>query len=953
MDTNDFLSAVLPAQGKYCTFISRGDLRKNIFVDSLDALYDTNIKQSDAGVQTYYALSAFDDAGYRKAENAVAIRALFMDLDCGFEEKNGALVQKAFPSQKAAYQALLAFLKTSGLHALGLPWLVNSGSGIHVYWPLRHDATIAQWKPVAEALKKAAVTLSFPIDATVTSDAARVLRCPGTLNWKTQPPKPVLLRQRGDVFELEDIAETLASYTVAPPAPSTALTLPGTRPTNVLSPVAQALVGNSVTYFKNIMERTNEGTGCAQLQHYVEHAAEDGMEPVWRAWLSIAKHCVDGDKASIKLSRMHPYDPERMAQKLDAIKGPYACTTFDSINPGVCASCPHWGKITNPLALGREIKSTVEPAAYDHVVEGDSVRVDRPTPPWGFSYGEKGGLFYRYVAQKKDEVDHDIMLLPYDFFMTDIYADANERVAEFKAVKPSGVYTLGIPLAKATNQADCIKALAAESIVTSVRNDAYLASFVRQSIISRSAVGDEVQIPPRFGWLEGGDFALCDRVISQHGPQHDYVFKSSRLSNLIEMTRPRGTIEGWRKPFDMMRRKNLWGHLAFATLGFASPLMHFMPAGARAVVALMAGKGSGNGKSYSAAMCNSIWGDPKHYNVPPKTSDNTLMQRAGLLGSLHLGVDEITDKQRNSEREFIPQIVFAYAAGAHKLKGSATGNAEIRNDLFWEGFMSLTGNTPALEAMMGARGTTSEGEARRLLEWAVPENMDMRWSAEDEADAQAVNENYGLAGQLFIEWCVTHQPEVQQVCMDTLALWRRETGAPGTERFWSNGCAASIAACILLKRAGIIDIPASEIMNFWINEVITPARRIIFSNQRSSLDVLLEYIREHSHNFIRVSSNVVISNLAGNNEHVENNRRQVRGRVEQDIAAGTENTYVEIQLLRHHCAQRNVGFSQFLRDLEATGTVTSGRKNLTAGTSGSQLRVPCICLSQRLKVKGK
>jgi hypothetical protein len=67
--------------------------------------------------------------------------------------------------------------------------------------------------------------------------------------------------------------------------------------------------------------------------------------------------------------------------------------------------CPHFGKITNPLALGREIK--VDNAPKEVVVdreqakevsanlndETEPVKITRPTPPKGFAFGTNGGVF--------------------------------------------------------------------------------------------------------------------------------------------------------------------------------------------------------------------------------------------------------------------------------------------------------------------------------------------------------------------------------------------------------------------------------------------------------------------------------------------------------------------------------------------------------------------------------
>ena len=146
METIEFLSAVLPTQGTYCVFTVQGISKKNIFVDDLENLYNTNRTLSATGAQTYFALATFDEAGTRKAVHALWIRALFIDLDCG----RG----KAFASKKEAVTALVKFMAASGMDTLGQPWLVDSGGGVHAYWPFHNDTPIDMWQPLAEALKR-------------------------------------------------------------------------------------------------------------------------------------------------------------------------------------------------------------------------------------------------------------------------------------------------------------------------------------------------------------------------------------------------------------------------------------------------------------------------------------------------------------------------------------------------------------------------------------------------------------------------------------------------------------------------------------------------------------------------------------------------------------------------------------------------------------------------------
>jgi len=959
----DFLSAVVPTTGKYCVFTMKGKLRKNIFVDTLENMSATCTAISDSGQNSFYALAGFNESGDRLASSALSVRSLFMDLDCGFEEKEGVQVQKAFPSKQAAREGLHKFLGATGIDKLGSPWLVDSGGGVHVYFPLDADTPIDVWKPVAEALKRAAVAMGFPLDKTVTADASRVLRMPGTLNYKYAPPKPVLLRQRGGVFSLGAVGALLAQYAPSMPvaARSAALMLPGTRPgTGEMSLAAKAMIGNTITLFRNIATRTSAGSGCGQLKHYVQHAAEDGTEPMWRAWLTIAQKCDDGDKAARKLSSLHPYDEGRMLQKLAQIKGPYPCAKFDSENPGICGDCKHWGKITNPLALGREVEMSTEEVVVELAPEMDAlppIKVARPTAPRGFSYGKTGGVYYHKKAEKMDEEDVDIMLMNYDFFMTRMFRDADSYTAEFVVVKGSETTTFGVPTSVVGSMKDITKVLSTNNVfaVSGAGCDAFLANYVRACMTDASSTGRHVPVPARFGWQPDMSFAIGDTIMSARGRANDYTFKSNRLHNLMEAAQPAGTLEQWQKIPHMLRDKALTndpvmrGHLACSFTGFASTLMYLGPKSAQAVTLYICGTESGAGKSLSSMVANSIWGAPKGLVVGSKTSQTTMMQRAGMLGSLHLNVDEVTEVNRKAAGEWLPTFLYDYSNGAHKIKGSATGNAEIQQDLFWTAIAMLSGNDPAMEAMMGARKYTSMGEVRRCLEWALPAQYTAQWTDAERAVLPLMDTNYGVVGRRWMEWQMSHMDVVSDMYKKVEARWRSISGATDNERFWTAGVVAEITSAVLCgpKYANLVEVPISMIEAFWLEDVVNPMRRIIAASGTSAEDVLNAYTREYIGNFVRIDGSVMhaFSHLVSTHNQTKN---AVRGRIEFDVTPGNVDYYIEIKLLKVHCASMGQSYTAFVRELTTTKTmyVSECRKDLLMGTKGPSMRVNCLKITR-------
>ena len=145
----EFLAVVLPSpdNGLYCAAELTTKKKEHNFVQHLDELPATITKWGDSK-DIYFALSTFETKGKRTADNARYIRSLFIDMD-GYETK------------KAAAMALNGFMVKTGLDLLGTPYIVDSGGGLHCYWPFTQNVTIEEWKPVAENLKRLAKQEGF------------------------------------------------------------------------------------------------------------------------------------------------------------------------------------------------------------------------------------------------------------------------------------------------------------------------------------------------------------------------------------------------------------------------------------------------------------------------------------------------------------------------------------------------------------------------------------------------------------------------------------------------------------------------------------------------------------------------------------------------------------------------------------------------------------------------
>jgi hypothetical protein len=332
----------------------------------------------------------------------------------------------------------------------------------------------------------------------------------------------------------------------------------------------------------------------------------------------------------------------------------------------------------------------------------------------------------------------------------------------------------------------------------------------------------------------------------------------------------------------------------------------------------------------------------------------TMMQRASLWGSLPLCIDEITANNREINREWIPRFVFDYAAGMHKIKGTASGNTEIQHDAIWSGLAVLTSNTPSLEAMMGARKHTSEGEARRILEWELPKGK-LEWTASEREILRKLETNYGHAGRKYAQWCVLNKEVVQKKLAEVADRWRAVSGCTDDERFWSAAIVCDITGYILAGRnyANVVDIPVKEIVEFWL-KIVKRQRKIIAGNQNTAIDVLNAYTREHNGHFVMAEAGVVMQHLGGKYAIQPNTARTiVRGRVEFNVVPGYMDHYIEEKMLRMHCAEIGVGYETFLSELENAATVRLQIKNLLMGTKGPSLRVTCVKITRPIAAMDK
>jgi len=941
----EFLAVVLPspANGLYCAAELTTKKKEHNFVEHLEELPPAVAKWGD-NKDIYFALSTFENKGKRTAENARCIRSLFIDMD-GYESK------------KSAALALNDFLVKTGLDLLGSPYIVDSGGGLHCYWPFTQDVAIEDWKPVAENLKRLCKQEKLSIDMTVTADSARVLRMPGTFNNKAKyaKPRPVRILAEGDIFDFDDLAKHIEQELKAlPPAlrppTQTALALPGQRPEPAPTSTTVKLFENSITLFKNILKKTKEDKGCEQLRFYAENASEDGMEPLWRGWLSIAQKCEDGEKAALWLTQLHPYSEDRMRQKLSEIKGPYPCTKFDSENPGVCDGCQHRGKITNPLGLGRDVAVTKTETVLEVVTPNAATKkIVRPEPPRGYAYGQHGGVFI-----EKEDTDasgnvtkRQVMLLPYDLFPVDILNHNGEHLIHMLAVRNYKTMDISFPQKAVVSKDETVKALAQQNVLAAFGsgNDKNLYDYVRACAEKMSSEKRPIDVPSSYGWQPNNTYVFGGKIYAAHREPIEVPMPG--LENITMNSRPTGTLEKWRDFINLLVRKKLWDHLAIILMGAGSPLMRFTKL--HGLTIHCASTESGTGKSLALDGAASIWGHPIHYRTGAGTSPVAMQQRLGLLHSNPLITDEITSKNRD-DFEWFPAFLLSLSEGRGKERMESGANKERLNLSVWSAIAIMSSNTHAVDYLTGTRKHASEGELRRLIEYIMDEKL--VWDADEVEIIKSLQDNYAVAGEVLVQYMVDNLELVETLVPKTVRQMYVEYKAPNDERYWMAGIGCAVAAGILMNKehADIAEFPLKEIIASY-RKRISLQRGSIKGGYRTAEDVLNAFVQEYQGRFVVVKYGEKAGPLAhlGDGSMVDRNttRAEVMGRVEHGVTAGHIDFYVEERLLKSFCSNMSFGYANLKRHLEEQFTVTYiHKKDMMSKTSAPPMRVSAIKISR-------
>lgn len=909
-----FYEKALPSQGVYCATGIDPATKKavNKFAETLDDLIAHVEHFKNRKWNTFVALGSFDGFS-RKAEDCLFLRSFFIDLDTG-EDKDYANKVEA----RAAIQKLL---DETGLPD---PMLVDSGGGIHAYWLLDEDVPREEWKFYAEKFKALCLE-HIAIDPKVTADAARVLRCIDTENYKFDPPRTTELLTEGlEVYSYGMFKEFLGEED----------NLEG-----VLAAVPKGLdeetrallkTDNFESDFNKIAERSLAGDGCAQIKFFLENPNSISYDE-WFSCLSIAKFCADGDKMIHLVSEDYEgYNPEETNKKAAEIEGPHRCEEVFAANwPERCKGCKHRGKISSPIQLGKTLKVARQPTEDS---SPDSVREKPHTQEVHFPdflkpymRGASGGIYYSpppKIVKGKPVYEDPVMISAHDFYpIKRLYSHLDGECLQMRLVLPHDSKREFLLPMKSVYAQDRFKEILSSNGVLYQPSDLdkimnYIVKWGQYFVSNQEAE----QMRQQMGWtaslekedeFNDGAFVVGKREISKKGIKEVPISPYSRgAGKHLEKV---GSFEKWKVAAQALNEPGFEMHAFGLLCGFGSPLMGFTSTSG--VVISFQGK-SGNAKTGAMYAGLSVWGNPKELSVFDAT-DNAMIGRYLALKNIMLGVDETS----NTKALALAQLIHRISHGKAKLKMQGSVNAEREYEMFASLIGFFTTNQSVYSVLEELKGRP-DGEAARCIEFLIhkPKPLEIGGTKRGKEIFDTFRVNYGHACEpylstIYANWSHSRIKERIDYWSDRFT---ESFGNFSEYRFYENVVAATMTAGEIAIDAKLVDLDLERIFHVVVREMIIIRDKVIKLNH-TDYDLLLgEFMNKYQTGVLAIKDNKI---------HMEPRMSLVaRVEVEENML------YVSKPEFRKFLNERRVGSREFEHEMKEKGVLkVIKKKKLGAG----------------------
>ena len=811
-DVKSFFESILAA-GNHALVTKQGSGMRHEWSQTADGL----VKLVDLRTDNWFSPAAFSGTS-RKAKDCTGAAALWLDIDIGAHH---AKPDYTDPKQFAAdYKS---FMQGTGLPT---PWIISTGHGVHLYWPLGRTVTPDKWSRFMARLFTACDKYGLRYDHAAT-DISRILRVPGTYNYKGQPV-PVKIAKAG-VTDLLRLATVLKQY----------------------EPAKQTAVKHADTV-REMRETDPIVNGCEQIRTCGAADYE-----TWRNAARCLTFCDHGYETFHQLSQGDSrYDVDQCDKTWDSLEkdnyAPVLCATFEKAHPDVCAKCPSHNKIKTPVMLGKKLKAKVESAPADSI---------RGVPFESDSYSVVPGKGVQWTFKNKEGAEVTLTIAPFEFYIMELVIDNRMltplRTYKARVVFPDNSYRdfdLIIDEIYKTGLAP-IRILTQYGIAPEPRFEKQMVEFMRTYI---SKIQNELTpsyVRDHYGWYEVQDlngerhseFVVGAQTYTASGVKVTYLDSRAQAMAEHKMT-VRGTLDEWKKIPRLYRELDQKSAQLLMCAAFGSV---FMPLGIGTATNVMYNfydTVGGKGKSSLLSALASVWGDPSSLPLGRTDTIAAKYQQYSVYHNLPILIDEITGMRV----EDMASMLYDLVNGREKNRSNRSGT-ELQRGGSWQTITVSTSNQSVYEMLKSFREQTLATSMRVIEMRCDFKDYTGNTEVTHKIDSvmTAVHGNYGLAGREFIQYIISH-PEVGKYVTDSVASFSQKYRRNNDERFWVTGLGVALAAGRLAVQIGLLDYDIDALED-WIGKVLLPDMRSSVKDSRQSpVSIMADFVTDNINNTLAV-----------------------------------------------------------------------------------------------------
>ena len=814
-DVKSFLESIL-ASGNHALVTKQGSGMRHEWSQTADGL----VKLIDLRTDNWFSPAAFSGVS-RKAKDCTGAAALWLDIDIG--------AQHAKPDYADAKLFAADFKNFMAGTGLPVPWIVSTGHGVHLYWPLGATVQPDKWSRLMARLFAACNKFGLKYDHAAT-DISRILRVPGTYNYKDTPVPVVILRQ-GET-DLRTLVAVLKQY----------------------EPVKQTAVRQEDST-RELRETAPVVNGCEQIRTCGAADYE-----TWRNAARCLTFCKDGFETFHQLSEGDDrYDVDKCNETWDALDKnkypPVLCSTFEKAHPEVCARCPAHGRVTTPVMLGKKLAVKVDSTPVDNIR-------GVPFESGGFSVVPHEGI--KWTFNNKEGAEVTLTIAPFEFYIMELVIDNRMltplRTYKARVVFPDDSYRdfdLVVDEIYASGLAP-IRILTQYGIAPEPRFEKPMVEFMRTYIAKVQNDLTPSFVRDHYGWYEVQDlsgehhseFVVGAQTYTASGVKVTYLDSRAQAMAEHKMT-VSGTLDEWKKIPQLYRELDQKSAQLLMCATFGSVFMPWGIGTATNVMYNFYDTVGGKGKSSLLAALASVWGDPASLPLGRTDTIAAKYQQYSVYHNLPILIDEITGMRV----EDMANMLYDLVNGREKNRSNRSGT-ELQRGGSWQTITVSTSNQSIYEMLKTFREQTL-ATSMRVIEMRCDfkdYTGDVEVTRKIDSVMTAVHSNYGIAGREFIQQVLADIGNIKTEVLGSVAGFSDKYRQNNDERFWITGLGVALAAGRIAVRMGLLDYDI-DALEKWIGEVLLPDMRASVKDSRQSpVSIMADFITDSINNTLTVQA---------------------------------------------------------------------------------------------------